>query len=417
LIDWVVDQTRRLLKIAGQLLKMEPCSDPMTIGGGVKMLRNQYLAGLKEECAESRPKIPRLDVNAEYTIDGNVDDIAKASPELAICLYNEVKVCSCGKPCAYTLTHCNSCGKSLEDVEIGKSDNVFTSFLFGVRKATKGFPLTISLRRETDDCLIFDDMLQLTPLHLNGIPKKHYIPDWRFLLTDPEKGLQLLNTMEDELWTASLPFLESEAFKKSQYRTDVPLEEIRSKIIRCFNYPPSQYQMHIQWLVPPLCPFQHYMAECKNHFHHGRGFPTSYVRKLLELNEPYPVTKTTDIRQIIDHYKTKVCYDTEWAEWYEKICVQSTLEFQNWQADDFQYVVQNDEVFLFTVEDGHVKLGDKVWEKSPASLWNKDKNLLQMYGRPYNEQGKASGTYIPNALTTDFGPTGISLWPGVKPDA
>jgi len=379
------------------------------------MLRCQYLAGFREEAKSSYPSIPILDERSDFTIDGTIDVVAEARPELRPALYNDVKVCDkCGKPCASTMKACNSCGASLEGVPIGKSENVFSAFLLGVRRASKGFPYMISLRRCTEDVLIFDDLLALTPCHLNAIPAKYYIPDWRFLLTAPEQSLQLLDVMEEECWAAMAPFLQSEAFRKRTFRGDVSDEEIRGRVIRSFNFPPSQFQLHIQWLVPPLVPFQHYMAETRNHFHEGRSFPMEYVRKVLALREPYPVHRNTPIEEIVEHYnKLGVCYAESWTEFYDR-CLRDSMDLQNWRTEDFEYVVQDGKVHRFEVEDGKLQVGPEVEGANAQDVQAKDKAALQNYGRPYGPDGKASGTYVRVPLEPKVGPGGFGAWPGVE---
>jgi len=383
----------------------------MVVGGGVEMLRCQYLAGFKEDRVASHPTIARPDINAPFTIDGNLDDLSKKYPELMSCCWNDVKMCSCGKPCAFTMTSCNSCGKPLPET-ISKSDNVFTAFLMGVKSATRGFPYMISTRRETEEFLIFDDMLQLCPCHLNGIPKNYYIPDWRYLLLCPKESLVLLKSLEAELWAATLPFIQDPTFRKAIYRGQVTDEDIRKNIMISFNFPPSQFQLHLQWLVPPLTPFQHYMAEIKNHFHQGRAIPFSYVCNVLALDKPYPVTKDTPLETIFEHYKgLGVDYASEWAVWFDKICLGSTLGMQNWKPDDFKYVVQDGKAHNFTVADGKIQLGDVDADAVPNDIQGKDKTILQNYGRPYSAAGKPTGTYIINALETKFGAGGYQTWP------
>jgi hypothetical protein len=389
---------------------MKIAASTQMIGNDVILKKTQYLAGFKEDRVASYPTIPMLDARAEFTFDGNIDDVNAKYPELGDAIYNDVKMCSCGKPCAYTLKECNSCGKPLPD-EITKSENVFAAFLFGVKLAKRSFPYTISLRRETDDVLVFDDMLQLCPCHLNGIPKKFHIPDWRFLLTCPQKSLELLKTLEDELWEATKPFLADPAFRKVMYRGDFKEEDIRNHIIASFNFPPSQFQMHVQWLVPPLMPFQYNMAVRKNHFHEGRAFPLSYVRKCLELDKPYEVTKDTPIETIIDHFNSLgVDYTKEWFEWYDTIGLGGTEKLQNWNHDDFQYVVEDGKVYNFTVDNREVKLGDAVAGTDATKIQDSDKKILQNYGRPYVE-GKPSGSYIQKPLEPKFGEGGFGKWP------
>merc|ERR1719159_1108969 len=94
--------------------------------------------------------------------------------------------------------------------------------------------------------------------------------------------------MEAELWAATLPFIQDPAFRKAHYIQGLTDEEIRKSIMTSFNFPPSQFQLHIQWIVPPMQPFQHFMAETKNHFHEGRAIPLPWVRKILALDRPYP---------------------------------------------------------------------------------------------------------------------------------
>ena len=87
---------------------------------------------------------------------------------------NKVRKCpACGKPNAYTLGRCNACGEDLSEVEVGFTSNVFTGFVFGAAKGP--FPLTISVRAQTEDTLVFDDILSLSPCHINSIPTDVYV--------------------------------------------------------------------------------------------------------------------------------------------------------------------------------------------------------------------------------------------------
>ena len=49
--------------------------------------------------------------------------------------------------------------------------------------------------------------------------------------------------------------------------------EIVDMVACGFNYPPSQYQLHLQFMLPPFLPFQHLMYLVGNHFTKGRFFP------------------------------------------------------------------------------------------------------------------------------------------------
>jgi len=391
--------------------ELEEEQPTMEVGDGVRMLRSQYLAGFR---AESYPTVPMLQESAGPRLDGTIDDVARAHPELEPVLYNNVKVCprsNCSKACAFTLRTCNSCGASLDGVEIGKSDNVFVAFLLGVAKAKAGFPYTISLRSQTEDVLVFDDLLALTPCHLNAIPRRYHIPDWRFLLRAPAAALQLLDTMEAACWAVTQQFLKRDDFRKKIFRKEISDEDLRKHIIVSFNFPPSQFQLHIQWLVPPLLPFQHYMAETGNHFHEGRAFPMSYVREVLALNEPYDVQHSTPIQEILDFYKGRgVDYSACWRRFFNA-SLRSTMELQNWSPKDFQWVVQDGAVHEFSVADGCVEKGAERADLAARSLQEQDKLALQNYGRPYSAAGKATGTYVKAPLEPTLGPGGFSSWP------
>jgi hypothetical protein len=50
------------------------------------------------------------------------------------------------------------------------------------------FPFTISVRSMAEDIIVFDDLLSLTPCHLNVVPTNMYCADWRYLLLKPKEG-------------------------------------------------------------------------------------------------------------------------------------------------------------------------------------------------------------------------------------
>jgi len=386
----------------------------MAVAGGVEILRSQYFAKFKD--GVEYPTVPSSVVRSEATFDGIIDELAEKYPELSAVLYNDVKACpNCGKPCAYSMTTCNACATCLKEVEITKSENVFSAFLFGVKRAKRGFPYTVSLRRQTPDVLVFDDMLALTPCHFDGIPAKHYIPDWRFLLTDPLEGLKVIDQIEEECWAATLEFFRDEKFRTAIFKGGITEEELKGKVIKSFNFPPSQFQLHIQWLVPPLTPFQHFMAEIRNHFHEDRAFPIAYVRKVLELNKPYKVCKDTPIEEIVAYYDgLGINYKQHWNEFYQKSLADS-MQLANWRPEDFEYVVEDGKAYNFSVEGGQVVKGAQVEGFVASDVQKLDCAAIQNYGRPY-DGGRPSGTYVQTPLKPMLGPGGYEAWPGVFSD-
>lgn len=59
----------------------------------------------------------------------------------------------------------------------------------------------MSLRHEDEEILVFDDLLALTTCHLNGVPTSAYLPDWRYLLKAPERGLALIDSVFNRCWS------------------------------------------------------------------------------------------------------------------------------------------------------------------------------------------------------------------------
>lgn len=385
----------------------------MIVGRCFKMLRSQYLSGCKEEFLSSYPTVPSVLIadQSDATIDGTIADVFATYPELERVLFNEVKTCpNCSKPCASSLVECNGCGANLLDVLVTKVENVFVAFLLGVSKAQRGFPYKISKRLETSDVLVFDDLLQISPCHLNAIPKKYWIPNWRYLLTAPSQSLELVDAMLAELRNATKQFLQDPQFR-ALWPEGVTDDEICDSTICSFNDPPSQFQLHIQWVVPPAIPFHHHHAEAKQHFHRNRAIPMTYARKILLLNETYNVTSQTSLEEIFEHFRDRVNYEEEWTKFYEAALENST-RFSPWNPSNFKYVVQEDgKAYDFTVVDTEVRIGSPV-EVDVNKLRMDDSKALQNYGRPYVD-GKPSGTYISSPVKPRLGGDGFGLWPGL----
>lgn len=118
---------------------------------------------------------------------------------------NEVKKCpTCQKPNAFSLSYCNSCGENLSHVPVEHTNNVFAGFIYGIRKGP--FPFTISMRSQTEDTLVFDDLLAMTPCHLNVIPSDVYLPNFISLLRHPKDAIELL----DRLWNAAFKVVQDQ---------------------------------------------------------------------------------------------------------------------------------------------------------------------------------------------------------------
>ena len=125
------------------------------------------------------------------------------------------------------------------------------------------FPFKISLRLESPTSLVFDDPLAITRCHLCAIPTTSYVPDMRSLFTNPPAGLATMRTMSDVAWEATAAQFVSDtawaAKALSPAALALGLDGMRPHVIAGLNYPPSQYQLHLQHMLPPFTPFHYGM--------------------------------------------------------------------------------------------------------------------------------------------------------------
>jgi len=188
-------------------------------------------------------------------------------------------------------------------------------------------------------------------------------------------------------------FLQNEEWRKKTIKNSETyvnnLDELQKHLAVGFNYPPSQYQLHLQFMLTPFTPFHYYSYINGLHFTPGRFFPIEYARKVLDLNLKYDVNDNTPIEEIVAFYKGKgVDYDAIHKECYDRYGKSHEL-LSNFDSKDFDYiVVENKKAF---------KLSDPITlpEASPdlKALQNEDKTNLQNYGRPYAEGKKPRGSY------------------------
>lgn len=234
----------------------EELTTGVTLGGAV-------LLGAKEAAFAEAIVNSRALIEPSEPLVGTMDElVASKSDDQAMVrqLRNTVKKCaSCGKMCGWSLAQCNSCGADLPS-EVSFSHNLFMGFVYGVGKAP--FPLTISIRRQTSELVVFDDILSLSPCHLNVIPTTAFIPDWRFLLRRPAEGLRLICQLEGAAWGCVEEFLKHDAWRTKMLRADPSgkrQQDFRQHVIAGCNFPPSQFQLHIQYFMMPFLPFQYKM--------------------------------------------------------------------------------------------------------------------------------------------------------------
>jgi hypothetical protein len=232
------------------------------------------LSGYLALAKEVFPYVNRLAEENPCFVEGTPDDlIAKVKDDnFAKRTKNKVRKCpACGKAVAFTLSNCNSCSADVSKSEITYTNNVFTGFMYGIQKGP--FPFTISIRFQSPDYLVFDDLLALCPCHANVIPTSKYLTDWRYLLKKPLEGKALVEELFNTTWsTVKNQFLANGEWRKKLIAGNYSDEEIRGHVIAGFNYPPSQYQLHLQFMLPPFIPFHYQQYLNGLHFTPGRFF-------------------------------------------------------------------------------------------------------------------------------------------------
>lgn len=276
------------------------------------------------------------------------------------------------------------------------------------------------MRYEDEECLVFDDLLSLTPCHLNAVPSSAYIPDWRYLLRRPESGLALI----EGLLARCLQILEQQFCADSAWCTkilhpaaaaaagagdaSIGAAELTKKLIReqhlavGFNYPPSQYQLHLQFMLPPFLPFQYALYLQGVHFTAGRFFPIEYVRAVLKLGEALPEPEAMSIEEIIWHFKARgVDYEEIHSQCYARYG-DSHRALAKWHPQDFTELglVGGDapeRIFRFGGKPDTDLIPSN---EDPKAMQAADKLALQNYGRPYDVNGKPQGCYYSYAKSS-----------------
>mmetsp|Transcript_41668 Transcript_41668/g.120335 ORF Transcript_41668/g.120335 Transcript_41668/m.120335 type:complete len:519 (-) Transcript_41668:292-1848(-) len=374
--------------------------DSIVIGSEVKydkwigwMFKDSIIKGPMSYYAQPRGeilKVPRvLDVVEAEPAYSSIDEFREKhanEPHLLQQLRNRVRVCGrCSKPNAYTMKTCNNCSTSLAGIEESFNDNLFMGFIYGIAKGK--FPYMVSTRRESPDMLAFDDPLGVGVAHMCVIPTNMFCPDLRYLFRDPVKGLKLVDDLMEFGRQAMLDQYWSHAgFRKKYWCDEEPpksLEDMIELAVLGFNFPPSMFQLHLQFIHGPLFPFHEVQARRGEHFHHGRFFPFEYVRAALAKGEiaRMDVDADTKIEDVIDRIAALgFNYDTMHANMMQK-CERFSQRFDVWHPDDFEYIVTNGKVVSLSS-------GLHLEDKDAVEIQKSDNAKMKNYGNPKNSYYK-----------------------------
>ena len=118
-------------------------------------------------------------------------------------------------------------------------------FIYGVGLSSR-FPLTLSLRYEDPQTLVYDDPLARSTCHLNAVPSDVHLSDWRALLRQPTKGRALLHRLKSASEAAfATCFYHDELWRESVLRPGAvaTVEELFPLAIAALNAVPSQVRV------------------------------------------------------------------------------------------------------------------------------------------------------------------------------
>jgi len=254
-------------------------------------------------------------------------------------------------------------------------------FIYGVGRGK--FPYSISVRKESPEYLAFDDTLSMSPCHLCIIPASVYIPDWRYLFKDPRAALKIVDELADFGAQAAMEHYWSNDSFREHYFGDAPVptttQEMLANVAAGFNFPPSMYQLHLQFIHYPLFPFHACKASQGVHFTRRRFFSFEYVRAALACGEAarMDIHEHTDIEGVIARI---AALGIDYDAFHERFLQRGSAlaaRYDCWREKDFD----------FTVSEGQVvdnQTRQPVLDQDAKALQSADTKFLSNYGRPYN---------------------------------
>ena len=328
--------------------------------------------------------------NPTPCFNGTVSEFITLHPELTTQLSNSVRVCAkCGKSCGKTLRECNNCASNISTQPIVRTDNALMGFVYGI-EASDHYYLGTSIRYQSESSFVYDDIMQTTVIHLNAIPTTVYIPDFRYLFNQPRRAIELVKSLYAISVESAVKMLSDEAFRQTFY-SPAALEElhrdggserfVRSRVLAGFNYPPSQCQLHLQFIVPPYMPYHAVLQAQGKHTDINRFFPYRFILDVLEaLDRNGDKIAFKDIEELsgielIAFLGAKV--DIDYYPYYHAVVAanKANTEFsENWKKEDFEYIVESDgTVVPIGVSDGE--------HPTPFELQKRDKPTLESYGK------------------------------------
>lgn len=258
--------------------------------------------------------------------------------------------------------------KELSD-ELTKTPNALLAFAFGVETIGTGQEAQsakFSLRYQDPRVFVFDDMVSRTPIHFCCVPSE-VIRDVKELL-NRDDALEILTTLGEAGWKAVEDMITPEWLSMME----CSLPRLRTLLLQGFNAAPSQFQLHLHVMVPPLLPEDFYLTLSGSRFTRQRWLPLEYVRACAAVSPRPHLGPEDDIIEVFDalgHFNYDVMMDAT-VEHY----ISASEELSLWREEWFTHAVIDGKI---VDRDGN-ELDDSIYE------WVKrDKHNMQNCGRPY----------------------------------
>ena len=143
---------------------------------------------------------------------------------------------------------------------------------------------------------------------------------------------------------------------------------LRSHVVCGCNFPPSQFQLHLQFFLMPWLP-SHYKAFTDGALPRRRWFPLKYIKGLLSLNQPMAVELDTSLDEIFEVFDSQLSYDDAFDQEVARVAA-SHKALANWRPADFAAAVDGDAVVQGSVPDG----------QTAKELLDADRKLLHSSG-------------------------------------
>jgi len=262
--------------------------------------------------------------------------------------------------------------------------NEFTGYIYGI-ESHKNVALMMDVRYENKDFIIADDPESTCMLHVDCIVADAFIPDWRWLLTNPEKGLKLVYQMEELSLKVAVDAWRDErwrSFVNPQDRDSFSDADVRTNLISGFSIGRSgRNQLHLTVMCPPFVP-SHFHSLLKNElFIYRQWFPLEYVLKILTLCVRRGIKLTVEdvgmpIEALIAFFDD-IPYDVIHTRALQRYA-RSHHALAHFRMDMFEYVVSQDKIIPTKRATGGKEKPKH--ESDRNALWNHDRAVLTAAG-------------------------------------